>query len=123
VKACPTAAPGWGTPGEGTAEHSTTRDGGGWTGGDKESGHFLCWWWGQPRWTSPCGDDCRVEGLQVYFSPLTCGPQARRRRWPHGQGMPSIRVPLEPVGLRGKRSKGQEGKTECTETPPGSGSR
>lgn len=42
---------------------------------------------GLTRWTSPRGDDCRVEGLWVYFSGLSCGPQTRRR-CPHVWGAP-----------------------------------
>lgn len=60
------------------------------------------------------------RGVWDYFCPLACGSQTRRRRWPCGQGMPSIRLPSEPVGLQGKWREGQERETKCTETPPGS---
>lgn len=58
----------------------------------------------------------------VYFSPLACSPQTRRRRWPCGQGMLSVRLRSRPIGLQGKHSEGQEGETKCREIPRSSGS-
>lgn len=87
---------------------------------------------GQGGWVLSCsllvagsdpldGGNYGVRELLVYFCLLACGSQRRRRRWPCGQGMPSIKVPSEPVELQGKRCEGQEGVTKCMETPPGSG--
>lgn len=93
-----------------------------WTGRGKEGGHalVLCWRQGLTCWASPHRGDYRMEGVWVYFHPVTWGPQTRKRRWPCGQELRGIKVPSEPVQLQGKESEGQEGETKCMETPPGS---